>query len=79
MNEIDHASNVRFVQILYDIDGLVGQVETLFFTNVPDEFVDFHRGQLVETHTNEFMLQRQFDFADVIANEAELHIVAAHL
>ena len=41
--------------------------------------MDFHRGQLIEPHTYEFVLQWQFDFADVITNEAELHIVAAHL
>jgi len=41
--------------------------------------VNFLLGQLIETHTDEFVLERQFDFADIIANEAELHIVAAHL
>jgi len=34
---------------------------------------------LIEPHTDEFVLERQFDFADVIADEAELHIIAAHL
>ena len=34
---------------------------------------------MIEPHTDEFVLQRQFDFADVIADEAELHIVAAYL
>jgi len=41
--------------------------------------VDFLLGQLVKAHTDEFVLERQFDFADIIANEAEFHIVAAHL
>jgi hypothetical protein len=41
--------------------------------------VDFWLGQLIETHTDEFVLERQFDFADIITNEAELHIVAAYL
>ena len=34
---------------------------------------------MIEPHTDEFVLQRQFDFAYVIANETELHIIAAHL
>jgi hypothetical protein len=79
LDEIDHTPDIRFVKTLDRVDVLVADFDGLFRANVADEFADFQFRQLVETDTNKLMLQRQLDFADVIAYQKELDIVAAYL
>ncbi len=68
LNEINHASNVRFVQILNRMYILVTYVEIFLVTNVANKLANFRRRQLVKPNTNKLVLKRQLDFADIIAN-----------
>jgi hypothetical protein len=79
LNEINHASNIGFVQILDIVNGLVGQMDLLFHTHLSDKLANLLFRKLVETHTHKFMLQRKFNLADIVANEEKLHIVPARL
>ena len=79
LNEINHASNIGFVQILDIVNGLVGQMDLLFHTHLSDKLANLLFWELVETNTNKFVLQRKFNLANIIANQEKFNIVPTGL
>jgi len=68
LQEVDHAANVRPKHGLDGVDGRVANRHVFLRDNLANELVNVVFGQLVEAHTDEFVLQRRIDLADVIAN-----------
>jgi hypothetical protein len=56
LDEINHASNIRFVQILNSVDTLVTYVEILLLANVPNKFANLGCRELVEPNAYKFVL-----------------------
>ena len=56
LNEINHASNVGFIDALYCFDDIVAHFNVFFLTDAFYERNDFIPRQLIETNTNEFIL-----------------------
>jgi hypothetical protein len=57
LNEINHAPNIRFVQILNSVDILVANIQILLLANVANKFANLGFRQLVEPDTDKLVLQ----------------------
>jgi hypothetical protein len=79
LNKINHAPDIRFVQILDGVYVLISQINPLFNAYLSDKLANLLFRKLVETDTHKFMLQRKFNLADIVANQEKLHIVPARL
>jgi hypothetical protein len=79
LQEINHATNVRMINGLYRINVFVADFNVLVFGDGLDEMIDVLFRELIETHTDKFILERLVDFTDIIANKTETHIVGRRL
>ena len=74
LNEINHTTNIRVVQLLDFLDIRVRERQSLFNTNIFDEIVDLLLRKLVEPNTNKLLLEGYVDFTNIITNEEKLDI-----
>jgi hypothetical protein len=75
LHVIYHAANVRIELFLNGLYHPGGQVQSFARVDLHYEFVDVGHGQLVEPHAHKFGLQRFINAADIVAYQAEPHIV----
>jgi len=76
---VNHAANVRIIEALDGLDAGFTNIEPLFPTNIAYELVDLRLRELVEPNTDELLLERVVDFADVITNQEKLYVFIAAL
>jgi hypothetical protein len=79
LQEINHAANVRMINGLYRINVFVSDFNVLVFGDGLDEMVDVLFRELIETHTDKFILERLVDFTDIVAYQAKSDICSSCL
>jgi hypothetical protein len=79
LDKVNHTAYVRIVIGLYGFN-LTGRYRNAFrFRYVANKLVYLVFRELIEPHTNEFVLERFVDFANIITYQTEPHIGTTHL
>ena len=74
LQEIDHTANVRSKDHLNRINGGAADGHIFVGGDFPDELVNVVFGQLIESHTDELVLQSSVNLANIVANQTEAYI-----